>query len=66
MLLVVDRVWEKFLWCLMALASLYVGLIMVAIIYMTTCRALGWAYHGMTFIFIEYGFLYIMFPGRPG
>ena len=65
MLLVVDRIWGKFLWCLMALASLYVGLIMVAIIYMTTCRALGWSYHGMTFIFIEYGFLYIMFLGSP-
>ena len=41
MLMVVDRIWEKFLWCLMALASLYVGLIMVAIIYMTTSRAMG-------------------------
>jgi C4-dicarboxylate transporter, DctQ subunit len=65
MLSLVDRIWEKFLWCLMALASLYVGLIMVAIIYMTTSRAMGWSYNGLTFIFIEYGFLYIMFLGSP-
>ena len=65
MLSVVDRIWEKVLWCLMALASLYVGLIMVAIIYMTTSRAMGWSYNGLTFIFIEYGFLYIMFLGSP-
>ncbi|MBT3704131.1 MAG: TRAP transporter small permease [Alphaproteobacteria bacterium] len=65
MLSLVDRIWEKFLWCLMALASLYVGLIMVAIIYMTTSRAMGWSYNPMTFTFIEYGFLYIMFLGSP-
>jgi C4-dicarboxylate transporter, DctQ subunit len=65
MLSLIDSIWEKFLWCLMALASLYVGLIMVAIIYMTTSRAFGWSYNSMTFIFIEYGFLYIMFLGSP-
>ena len=65
MLSVVDRVWEKFLWCLMALASLYVGLIMVAIIYMTTFRAMDWPYNAMAFPFIEYGFIYILFLGSP-
>jgi len=61
----IDRAWGRVLWCLMALAALYVGLIMVAIIYMTTFRALGWSYEPMTFVFIEYGFVYILFLGSP-
>jgi TRAP-type C4-dicarboxylate transport system permease small subunit len=65
MLLAIDRAWGQVLWCLMALAALYVGLIMVAIIYMTTFRTMGWAYEPKTFIFIEYGFLYILFLGSP-
>ncbi len=65
MLSMIDRLWEKFLWCLMALAALYIGVIMVAIIYMTTFRALGLAYEPMTFVVIEYGFLYILFLGSP-
>ncbi len=65
MLAMIDRLWEKFLWGLMALAALYIGVIMVAIIYMTTFRALGWTYEPMTFVVIEYGFVYILFLGSP-
>lgn len=65
MLAKIDYLWEKFLWCLMALAALYIGLIMVAIIYMTTFRALGWTYEPLTFVVIEYGFIYILFLGSP-
>jgi len=65
MLLIIDRIWEKFLWGLMALAALYIGLIMCAIIYMTAFRAFGWAYEPLTFVVIEYGFLYILFLGSP-
>jgi len=65
MLLAIDRVWEKFLWCLMALASLYVGLIMVVIIYVTASRSMGWHYSTLSFTIIEYGFIYILFLGSP-
>lgn len=65
MLSQIDKLWGKLLWALMGLASLYVGLIMVAIIYMTTSRFFGWSYNTLTITFIEYGFLYILFLGSP-
>jgi len=61
----VDRLWGRFLWLLMALASIYIGLIMVAIIYQTVFRTLGWYYSPFAFIFIEYGFVYALFLGAP-
>jgi len=64
-LTLIDRIWGGLLWALMGLASIYVGLIMVAIIYMTTSRFFGFTYNQFTFTFIEYGFLYILFLGSP-
>lgn len=61
----IDRAWGGLLWALMACAALYVGLIMVAIIYQTVFRTLGWDYSPMAFVFIEYGFVYALFLGSP-
>jgi TRAP-type C4-dicarboxylate transport system permease small subunit len=61
----IDRAWAGLLWLLMAIASVYIGLIMVAIIYITTFRFFGAAYNVYTTSFIEYGFVYIMFLGSP-
>ncbi|MDP6927927.1 MAG: TRAP transporter small permease [Rhodospirillales bacterium] len=65
MLSQIDRIWGGLLWALMGLAAIYTGLIMVAIIYMTTSRFLGFTYNDFTITFIEYGFLYILFLGSP-
>ena len=65
MLRLVDKLWEKVLWFLMALAALYIGVIMLGIIYMTVFRTMGWPYEPMTFTVIEYGFVYILFLGSP-
>ena len=61
----IDRLWGSLLWLLMAAASVYVGLIMVAIIYITSFRYFSIPYHPLTTTFIEYGFIYIMFLGSP-
>jgi C4-dicarboxylate transporter, DctQ subunit len=61
----IDRYWERLLWLMMAVASVYVGLIMVAIIYITTFRFFGATYNLYTTTFIEYGFVYVMFLGSP-
>jgi C4-dicarboxylate transporter, DctQ subunit len=61
----IDRAWGHFLWALMACAALYVGLIMVAIIYQTVFRTAGWDYSPLGFVFIEYGFVYALFLGSP-
>jgi len=61
----IDRYWERLLWLMMAVASVYVGLIMIAIIYITTFRFFGVTYNLYTTTFIEYGFVYVMFLGSP-
>ena len=61
----VDRLWGRLLWALMALAAVYIGLIMVAIIYQTVFRTMGWDYSPLGFVFIEYGFVYALFLGSP-
>jgi len=61
----IDAAWAGLLWLGMAIASVYIGLIMVAIIYITTFRFFGAAYNIYTTSFIEYGFVYIMFLGSP-
>lgn len=61
----IDEAWAGLLWLGMAVASIYVGLIMVSIIYITTFRFFGAAYNVYTTSFIEYGFVYIMFLGSP-
>ena len=50
---------------MMAAAALYVGLMMVAIVYYTSFRALGIHYNTYAFVFIEYGFIYILMLGGP-
>lgn len=61
----IDEAWAGLLWLGMAIASVYIGLIMVSIIYITTFRFFGAAYNVYTTSFIEYGFVYIMFLGSP-
>lgn len=60
-----DRVWDGFLWLLMAAAALCIGLIMVAIVYVTIFRTMGWSYTPYANMAIEYGFVYILFLGSP-
>jgi TRAP-type C4-dicarboxylate transport system permease small subunit len=48
-----------------AAAALYVGLMMLAIVYYTSFRALGWRYEPAAFVFIEYGFIYVLMLGGP-
>ncbi len=50
---------------MMALAAIYLGLMLVAIIYFTTFRTLGIPYSGYSFVFIEYGFIYCIMLGAP-
>ncbi len=61
----VERAWAGLLWAMMALAALYVGFIMLAIVYVTIFRSAGWEYNQFVFTLIEYGFLYILFLGSP-
>lgn len=49
----------------MAVAAVYIGLIMVSIIYITSFRFFGIDYNAYTTTFIEYGFVYILFLGSP-
>ncbi|MEM7404248.1 MAG: TRAP transporter small permease [Pseudomonadota bacterium] len=60
-----DWAWGKLLWALMAFAALYIGFIMVAIIYQTVFRTAGWDYSPLGFVLIEYGFVYALFLGSP-
>lgn len=60
-----DRVWTRLLWLLMAAAAVYVGMIMVMIVYVTVFRTAGWSYTPYANIAIEYGFIYILFLGSP-
>ncbi len=61
----IDKVWAALLWLMMAAASVYIGFIMLAILYMTICRTFGWSYHQIVNTWIEYGFVYILFLGSP-
>ena len=61
----VDRLWGRLLWLLMAIAAIYVGAIMVLIVYVTVFRSAGWSYTPFANIAIEYGFVYILFLGSP-
>ncbi len=60
-----DRLWTGLLWLLMAAAAVYVGMIMVMIVYVTVFRTAGWSYTPYAHIAIEYGFIYILFLGSP-
>ncbi len=65
MLRALDRLWARLLWLLMAAAAVYVGMIMVLIVYVTVFRSVGWIYTPYANIAIEYGFIYILFLGSP-
>lgn len=65
MIAAIDRIWGGLLWLLMALAAIYIGLMLVSIVYMTVFRSMGWEYTGYAFVFIEYGFIYTLFLGSP-
>lgn len=65
MLRTIDKYYTLLLRAMMALAALYLGLMMVSIIYFTTFRTLGLSYTGYAFIFIEYGFVYCIMLGSP-
>ncbi len=65
MLRALDRLWARLLWLLMAAAAVYIGMIMVLIVYVTVFRSAGWAYTPYANIAIEYGFVYILFLGSP-
>ncbi len=59
------RAWAGLLRLLMAAAAVYIGAILVLIVYVTVCRTAGWAYESASFVVIEYGFVYILFLGSP-
>ena len=61
MLNIIDEIWGKVLGVLMGMAAVYVGLIMVAIVYASAFRFLGLTYTPYTFPFIEYGFIFVLF-----
>ena len=65
MLKSVDEFWGKVLGVLMGIAAVYVGLIMLAIVYASAFRFLGFTYTPYTFPFIEYGFIFVLFLGSP-
>ena len=48
-----------------ALAALYLGLMMVSIIYSVVFRSFGLEYSSYSFVFIEYGFIYTLMLGAP-
>ncbi len=60
-----ESAYERVLWAMMAVASLYLFLQMAAIVYVTLFRTFGWYYTPASFAFIEYGFIYIMMLGSP-
>jgi len=62
---VIGRLYRGLLRLMMAAAALYVGLMMAAIVYYTTFRSLGWRYEPAAFVFIEYGFIYVLMLGGP-
>ena len=65
MLNLIDEIWGKVLGVLMGIAAVYVGLIMVAIVYASAFRFFGFYYSPYTFPFIEYGFIFVLFLGSP-
>lgn len=61
----IDKWYRRLLWLMMALSAIYIGLMMVTIVYATIFRYFGWTYSHYTFTFIEYGFLYSLMLGSP-
>lgn len=65
MLKTIDTYYRRLLRGMAAIAALYLGLMMVAIIYSVVFRTLGLAYSSYSFVFIEYGFIYTLMLGAP-
>jgi len=65
MLRTLGRLYEGLLRLMMAAATLYVGMMMLGIVYYTAFRALGWSYSPYTFPLIEYDFVYVLMLGGP-
>lgn len=65
MLKIIDTYHARLLRGMAALAALYLGLMMVAIIYSVAFRSLGLEYSSYSFVFIEYGFIYTLMLGAP-
>lgn len=61
----IGRWYARLLRAMLWLAAVYVGLMMVAIVYYTSMRSLGIAYSDYTFTFIEFGFIYVLMLGGP-
>lgn len=61
----IDRYYAWLLRVMLWLAAIYVGLMMVAIVYFTSMRSLGIPYSSYTFTFIEFGFIYVLMLGAP-
>lgn len=65
MLETIDTYYSRLLRCMAALAAIYLGLMMVAIVYSVLFRTLGLEYSSYSFVFIEYGFIYTLMLGAP-
>ena len=61
----VDKGYSLLVRAMFAAASLYVGMMMVVIIYYTSFRSLSLDYNDYSFTFIEYGFIYVLMLGCP-
>jgi len=61
----VGRWYARLLRAMLWLAAIYIGLMMVGIIYFTSMRSLGIPYSDYTFTFIEFGFIYALMLGAP-
>lgn len=61
----IGRWYARLLTAMLWLAAIYVGLMMVAIVYFTSMRSLGIPYSSYTFTFIEFGFIYALMLGAP-
>lgn len=62
---IVSRWYARLLKAMLWLAAVYVGLMMVAIVYYTSMRSLGIPYSNLIFTFIEFGFIYVLMLGAP-
>ncbi|MCG8693954.1 MAG: hypothetical protein MI806_22345, partial [Minwuiales bacterium] len=55
-----DRLYGYLLKGMMAAAGIYIGMMMLVIVYYTSFRSLSLPYNQYSFTFIEYGFIYVL------
>lgn len=65
MLRAIDRAYSAFLRGMLGLAAIYLGMMMVIIVYYTLFRAFGIDYWTYSEISIEFGFIYCLMLGAP-